>query len=138
MAENVVDIVRCFVDELKQIARTESVVGQPIVIGDRTIVPVIKITVGFGAGGGGGEGEKARSGFGGGGGGGARVEPAAFIIMEEDGIRLLPARKGSLEGIIESIPGVIQGIARGVTEGRKGKKDDGEGTDASRAPDKVG
>jgi len=112
MANNVVEILKGVVGELKEMARTESIIGDPITIGDRTVIPVVKLSVGFGAGGGQGEDEKARSGFGGGGGGGASIEPVAFIIMDKDGIQLLPAKKGSWESLIDAIPGIAKKISK--------------------------
>jgi len=112
MANNVVEILQGVVGELKEMARSESIIGEPITIGDKTVIPIVKISVGFGAGGGQGEAEKAGTGFGGGGGGGAKIEPAAFIIMDKDGIQLLPAKKGSWEGLIDSIPGIAKKISK--------------------------
>jgi uncharacterized spore protein YtfJ len=119
---NVVEILHSVVGELKDMARSESIVGDPITIGDRTVIPVVKMTVGFGAGGGQGEAESKRSGFGGGGGGGVSIEPAAFIIMDKDGISLLPAKKGNWEGLIEAIPGIALKIAQ-IKEKLKADKD---------------
>ena len=112
MANNVVEILKGVVGELKEMAQSESIIGDPITIGDRTVIPVVKLSVGFGAGGGQGEDEKARSGFGGGGGGGASIEPAAFIIIDKDGIKLLPARKGTWENVIDAIPGIAKKISK--------------------------
>ncbi len=111
MSNNVVEILKGVVGELREISRSETVIGDPITVGSRTVIPVVKITVGFGAGGGQGEDEKNRSGFGGGGGGGARVEPAAFIIMDENGISLLPMTKGKWENVIEAIPDIARKIS---------------------------
>ena len=112
MANNVVEILKGVVGELKEMAQSESIIGDPITIGDRTVIPVVKLSVGFGAGGGQGEDEKARSGFGGGGGGGASIEPAAFIIIDKDGIKLLPASKGTWENVIDAIPGIAKKISK--------------------------
>jgi uncharacterized spore protein YtfJ len=112
MANNVVEILKGVVGELKEMAQSESIIGDPITIGDKTVIPIVKISVGFGAGGGQGEAEKTGTGFGGGGGGGARIEPAAFIIMDKDGIQLLPAKKGTWEGVIDSIPGIAKKISK--------------------------
>lgn len=112
MANNVVEILKGVVGELKEMAQSESIIGDPITIGDRTVIPVVKLSVGFGAGGGQGEDEKTRSGFGGGGGGGASIEPAAFIIIDKDGIKLLPARKGTWENVIDAIPGIAKKISK--------------------------
>lgn len=111
MANNVVDILKGVVGELREISKSETIIGEPITVGDKTVIPVVKISVGFGAGGGQGEREKM-GGFGGGGGGGAKIEPAAFIIMDKDGISLLPATKGKWEGLIESIPGIAKKISK--------------------------
>jgi uncharacterized spore protein YtfJ len=113
MAEqnNVVEILKAVVSEIRDMARSETIIGEPITVGKRTVVPVTRVTFGFGAGGGQGEGSKVGEGFGGGGGGGAKVEPAAFIIMDEDGVSLLPASKGSIESIINAIPGLASKLA---------------------------
>ncbi len=125
MTNNVVEILKGVVGELKDMAQSESIIGEPITVGELTVIPIVKISVGFGAGGGQGESEKTGAGFGGGGGGGARIEPAAFIIMDKDGIRLLPAKKGSWEGVIESVPGIAKKIAR-WTESLKSDKTEEE------------
>ncbi len=133
MANNVVDILRGVVGELKEMARSEVIVSEPITIGDKTVIPVVKISVGFGAGGGQGESAKTGAGFGGGGGGGVRIEPAAFIIIDADGVKLLPAKKGSIEGLIDAIPGFAKKFSKlkdKLKSDEKGKgkanSDDGE------------
>ncbi len=125
MSNNVVEILKGVVGELREIARSQTIIGEPVTVGDRTVIPIVKITVGFGAGGGQGEDEKARSGFGGGGGGGTKIEPAAFIIMDESGVSLLPVHKGKLDQIIDAIPGFAQKLSK-LKE--KLKKDKGEKT----------
>lgn len=127
MANNVVEILQGVVGELKEMARSESIIGEAITIEDKTVIPVVKISVGFGAGGGQGEHEKTGAGFGGGGGGGARIEPAAFIIMDKEGIRLLPAKKGSWENVIESIPGIAKKISKWKDKMKTAKEDQGDG-----------
>jgi len=133
MVNNVVEILRGVVGELKEMAQSESIIGEPITVGDRTVIPVVKLSVGFGAGGGQGEGDKARTGFGGGGGGGATIEPAAFIIMDKDGISLLPAKKATWEGVIESIPGIAKKISQLKDKFKSGK---GQEADQEASDDK--
>jgi uncharacterized spore protein YtfJ len=107
---NVVDILKGVVGELKEVANSETVIGDPVTVGNRTVIPVMKISFGFGAGGGQGE-ESGKAGFGGGGGGGARIEPAAFIIMDEKGVSLLPAAKGKWDTLIDTIPGIAKKLS---------------------------
>ena len=108
---NVVEILKGVVGELKDVARSETIIGEPVTVGDKTVIPIVKISFGFGAGGGQGDDQK-RTGFGGGGGGGARIEPAAFIIMDESGVRLLPVGKGKWDTIIDAIPNIAKKISK--------------------------
>ena len=133
MSNNVVEVLKGVVGELKEIANSETIIGEAITIGDKTVIPVIKLSVGFGAGGGEGETNKVGSGFGGGGGGGARIEPAAFIIMDEKGIKLLSAGKGKWDTIIEAIPGIASKI--GSFAKNLGSSDDDSSDDDSDETD---
>ncbi len=130
MANNVVDILKGVVGELKEIAKSETVIGEAVTVGDQTVIPVVKISVGFGAGGGQGEDEKSGTGFGGGGGGGARIEPVAFIILDKTGASLLPVSKGKWEGIIETIPGLAKKLSK-MRDKFKADDSDGDGADKS-------
>ena len=66
------DILKNLVGELKDLAKTETIVGAPINMGEYLIVPISRVSLGVGAGGGTGEAEarKGCTGEGGGGGGG--------------------------------------------------------------------
>lgn len=125
MAENnrVSEILKDIVGELKDIANSQTVVGDPITVGDKTVIPVVKISVGFGAGGGQGETPDKGGGFGGGGGGGAKIEPSAFIIIDGDRIQLLSAKPGKLDALVEAVPGLF-GKIKDIRD--KMKKDKGE------------
>ncbi|MBW1784776.1 MAG: sporulation protein [Deltaproteobacteria bacterium] len=98
MAENnrVSEILKDIVGELKDIASSQTIIGEAISVGEKTVIPVVKISVGFGAGGGQGESPEKGGGFGGGGGGAARIEPAAFIIMDGDKVQMLSAGADAL------------------------------------------
>ncbi|PWB71059.1 sporulation protein [candidate division GN15 bacterium] len=116
----VAEILQVLVGELKQMARTESIVGEPVKAGDKTFVPVCTISVGFGAGGG---SKEATSGFGGGGGAGLRIEPTAFIVMDKDGVSLLPAKRGAWENLVEAIPGAIEKLSKIKSASKSGEPD---------------
>jgi uncharacterized spore protein YtfJ len=126
MGNNVMDVITGIVGELKGMASAEAIIGDPVTVGDKTVVPIVKITVGFGAGGGEGEKEKSVGGFGAGGGGGAIIEPAAFIIMDKDGISLLPAKPGRIDSIVEAIPGVVNKLIN--LKNKLKKSGDGDGS----------
>mgnify|MGYP001347480857 FL=1 len=122
MSNGVTDILKGVVGELREVAKSETVIGDPITVGDRTVIPVMKISFGFAAGGGQETDEKRGSGFGGGGGGGARVEPAAFIIIDRDEIRVLSAVKGKWDALLEAIPEVAKKIQQAAKKFRSDEK----------------
>jgi len=78
--------------ELKSTLKSETIIGDPITVGEVTIVPVTKISFGFGAGGDNGNKKNA---FGGGSGGGASVEPVAFIVITGKEAKILPLKASS-------------------------------------------
>ena len=119
------ELIKSILEELKAIAKTETIVGEPITIGDKTIVPVCKITLGFGAGGGTGGTKDKGEGAGSGGGGGVAIFPAAFIVIKGDEVSVLGVKPGKWEYILEAIPGIIEKFR----EGKKGKKEKEEKTE---------
>ena len=75
--EIVENLVKTTLGEIEKVLSTKVVVGEPLVIQDTTLVPLISVGFGFGAGGGQGKGESKQKGEGSGGGtgGGAWVRP---------------------------------------------------------------
>ena len=122
MASTAEAIIKTLMDEIKTITKTETILGSPISVGNNTIIPVCRIMVGFGAGGGEGEMKEKQGGSGGGGGGGLKVEPAAFIIVKGDEVTVHGAKPGKLEGLFETVPGIIEKIQKA----KKAKKEDEE------------
>ena len=122
MASTAEAIIKTLMDEIKTITKTETILGSPINVGNNTIIPVCRIMVGFGAGGGEGEMKEKQGGSGGGGGGGLKVEPAAFIIVKGDEVTIHGAKPGKLEGLFETVPGIIEKIQKA----KKAKKEDEE------------
>lgn len=124
--------VKSIVSELKQMASTDIVVGKPIKIDNKTVIPVIKFSVGFGAGGGEGTGEAPASkegktgkgtGYGQGGGGGIKVDPVAFITVHEGKVALLPVTKkgANIDKLVEAVPDLVEKI-KAIKEKKEEKK----------------
>ncbi len=105
------DILKGLIGELKDIAKTETIVGAPITMGEYIIVPISRVSLGVGAGGGAGEAEakKGCTGEGGGGGGGIRMNPVALVAVR--GSELTVHRLGaggSLGRTVERMPDVLE------------------------------
>ena len=128
MPNNVSEILQNIVGELRQMARSQSVVGEPITLGNKIIVPLVKISVGFGAGGAQSEKQPEGTNFGGGGGGGAKIEPAAFIIIDGDKVSLMAAKPGKYDSLIEAVPALVGKLIdmRSSTKEKKAEESSGE------------
>jgi uncharacterized spore protein YtfJ len=82
------EILRTIGERFQSSATVKNVYGEPITNGDRTIIPVARISYAFGGGGGTSEAQRIP---GGGGGGGGRVSaaPAGFIEITSAGTRFI-------------------------------------------------
>ncbi|MGD1992096.1 MAG: spore germination protein GerW family protein [Anaerolineae bacterium] len=82
-------------DQVREKATSRAVFGDPIVIEERTVIPVAQVTYGFGLGfdssaGEGAEGEPAEEDVGGGGGGGAGARPIGVVEVTREGVQVKP------------------------------------------------
>ena len=123
MSNSAQEILDTILGRLKTLANTETVIGQPVKAGDLTLLPVVKVSIGFAAGSGegmGGDGKGTGKGGGGGGGGGASITPMGFIVLDGSDIRFVSTGKGTFDAILESVPGIISKFGGG----KKKKKAD--------------
>lgn len=98
-------------DKLENFLKTKTVVGEPIEIGDTTLIPFISLSFGLGVGGGAGTDDKGMGGDGGGGGTGAQISPTAVLVIRGDKVELLPIKKsGGLDKLVDMVPGIIEKI----------------------------
>jgi len=80
------EVIKTALDHIQYIAKTETVIGEPVKAGEVTLIPVSRVSVGFAAGGGtvkGGDGDGAGTG------GGINVTPVAFISVCGDKVEVL-------------------------------------------------
>ena len=122
--EIVENLTKTTLEEIEKVLTTRTVVGEPITVGDKTLIPLICIGFGFGAGGGSGKGEGKQKGEGAGGGtgGGAWVKPIAVIILDKEGVRIEPIRGGlatTIDKIGETVPKVVDKLMDKWEEGKK-------------------
>jgi len=122
MENELTELIGTIMGELKEISKTETIVGEPVSLGEKMIVPVTKMSLGFAVGGGEGKAPEKGSSFGGAGGGGTKVEPVGFIVIQEDNVSFLPTKPGTFEGLIDAIPGVISKVKEIIPDKNKGKE----------------
>ena len=92
--EEVEKLLASAVAELEKILSSKTVVGEPITIGEATLIPLVSVGFGFGAGGGSGtQPGQTGQGSGGGTGGGGGIKPIAVVIIDKQGVRRSAWRK---------------------------------------------
>ena len=96
-------------DKLEKFLKTETVVGEPIQIGDITLVPIITVSFGCGGGSGKGQDSKGSDGVGGGVGIGAKISPDAMLLIKNGEATILPIKqKHKIEKLINMVPELVK------------------------------
>ena len=128
---SVENMIKTVMQEFRELARTETVVGKPITVGDTVIVPVSKISFAFGAGG----GKGAKEDGGGGTAGGGSVEPVGFIVIHKGKVQLIPMQESemSIGKLLSFAPDVIKKVKefREKREKKKSEKEEEGGEETS-------
>lgn len=113
-------MVSTVVSHLSDAANAGAVAGEPIELGDVTLVVLSTLSVGMGAAGGEGSGEASKArrgrsaapggGAGEGAGGAVKVRPAAVIAFTPEGVEVLtiPDQPGVFDKVVERVPDVVE------------------------------
>lgn len=116
MSRNLPNMLNETIAKIREMVDSNNVIGEPIVVGDVTIVPVSKISVGFG---GGGSDFTAKNAvkvepFGGGVGGGVKVTPICFLVVKDGNVRMMPVAvpaNTTADRIVEMVPDTLDKIS---------------------------
>ena len=93
-----------------------TVVGDAIVVGDMTLLPLIDVAVGAGVG--------AKESANAAGGMGARITPSAILMIRPDGVQLINVKnQDALSKLIDMAPGVVNKLNFGAVFSGRNKKD---------------
>jgi len=123
--EDLERLIKTTMGEIEKLVNTKTLVGDPIVIGDNTLIPLISVGFGFGAGSNSGISTAKEKGemSGAGSGGGAGVKPIAVIVVNKQEVKVEPIMSGdsgAIEKITENAPKAIEKII----DSRKDKKEE--------------
>lgn len=112
MSQTLPNMLENTIAKIREMVDVNSVIGEPIVVGDTTIIPVSKVSVGFG--GGGSDFTKGSDAFGGGAGGGVKVVPICFLVVNKDGnVRMMPVptpANTTADRLVEMVPDTLDKI----------------------------
>ena len=114
MSQNLPNMLQDTISKIREMMSVNDVVGDPIVVGDVTIIPISKVSVGFG--GGGADNAKAanKDAFGGGMGGGVKVQPICFLVVKDGNVRMMPVpvpANSTADRILEMVPDTLDKIS---------------------------
>lgn len=121
-------LMQTTLENIKDMVDVNTVIGEPIPAQNgATIIPVSKVSFGFLAGGGeyGAPRQPALTTlpFAGGSGAGVSVQPVGFLVVNEEGIKVLPAQyTTAFDRAVNAAPQIMEDIRSLI-----GKKDDGQG-----------
>lgn len=117
------DLMGVTMEKIREMVDVQTIIGDPIVVSDKvTVIPVSKVSYGFASG---GSDLPTKSNpkdlFGGGAGAGVSIQPVAFLVVQEDGVRLLQMDEAgdALTSAIRSVPEVVDRIHNIVKKGEK-------------------
>lgn len=108
-------------EKVDDLVSTKTVVGDAIVLGDLTLLPLIEVGVGVGLGG------KASGSTGGG--MGARITPSAVLAVQNGNVQLINIKnQDAVSKLIDMAPGVVSKLNFGAVFGNRNKKETPEET----------
>ena len=116
MSQKLPNMLDNTITKIREMVSSNSVVGEPINVGnDLTIIPISKISIGLSGGGSDfatkNQGEMP---FGGGVGAGVKVTPVAFLIIKDGNVRMVPVAapaNTTADRIVELVPETLDKIA---------------------------
>ena len=105
------DLMGSTMERLRSMVDVNTVVGEPILAGEVTIIPVSIVSVGFASGGSDFASKNQRpeqdNSFGGGSGAGLKITPIVFLIVRGENVKLLPVMPppgGAIDRAVDMVP----------------------------------
>ncbi|MBQ6380119.1 MAG: GerW family sporulation protein [Clostridia bacterium] len=115
------------INQIKNVVDVNTVIGQPIVVGEVTILPISKVTYGFASGGSDLPTKMNKELFAGGGGAGVSLQPLAFLIVSEAGVRILEISSkynNGLDRALTMAPDLIEKVKETVSSFKGGSEEE--------------
>lgn len=106
---------------LQDFVKTESVMGTPVVVEDKTLVPIVSVALGYGSATGSAKNTQPNSnssnddpnvGL------GARITTNAVVVIDKGSVSMLPVNgKGNMGQLIDKIPEMVTNMAPNAQQG---------------------
>lgn len=116
MGKDFKESVDVLFNKIEDLVSTKTVVGEAIVIGDITLLPLIEVAVGAGAG--------AKENINAAGGVGAKITPSAVLVIQNGSVQTLNIKnQDAISKLIDMAPGVVNKLNFGAVFGNRDKKE---------------
>ena len=103
-------------NKVEELVSTKTVVGEAIVLGDLTLLPLIEVGVGAGAG--------AKENINAAGGVGAKITPSAVLVIQNGNVQTINIKnQDAVSKLIDMAPGVVSKLNFGAVFGNRDKKE---------------
>lgn len=118
-------IMESTLEKMREMVDVSTIIGEPMVTGDTTLIPVSKVTYGFTSGGTDFPSKQNKELFGGAGGGGISITPVAFIVIQNSKCRMMQIDNytSSADRAISMIPELIDKVSELIAENKSDKTD---------------
>ena len=119
-------IMESTLQKMREMVDVSTIIGEPIVTGDTTLIPVSKVSYGFTTGGTDLPSKQNKELFGGAGGGGISITPVAFIVIQDTKVRLMQIDNytSSADRAISMIPELIDKVSEIIAAKTDDKKEE--------------
>jgi len=106
------DLMSTTMGKIREMVDSNTIIGQPIETQDGiTLIPISRMSFGFGSGGG---DMGANKNFAGGSGAGVKIDPVAFLIVQNGSVRVMPVAMppvSTADRIVEMAPSMIDKVS---------------------------
>lgn len=119
-------IMESTLDKMREMVDVSTIIGEPMVTGDTTLIPVSKVSYGFTSGGTDLPSKQNNELFGGAGGGGISITPVAFIVIQDGKCRMMQINNytSSADRAIAMIPELVDKLTELISAKSDDKKDE--------------
>ena len=119
MSKDFNEAVNVLFDKVDDLVSTKTVVGEAIVVGDLTLLPLIEVAVGAGVGA--KENDNAAGGV------GAKITPSAILAITPNGTHLINVKnQDAITKLIDMAPGVVNKLNFGYVFSGRNKNNEPE------------
>jgi len=119
---NITESMKVLFDHLEKMLQAKTVFGDPITVGDITLIPVVDIAFGAASGGGAHPDKGEREGAGGG--AGAKISATAVVVVRDGQVQVMKLKHAAaIDRIIELVPDILEGFKKDKPAAEKSGED---------------